>query len=776
MQKPKPSRTSLRTPPTSKEHRYVAAIFVDDFGISRKLSVSSASSFSKKKLAAAARRVVKLADAELDRAMKAGDRETALAIRRLRQQERAADQRIAAFFRRRIKTVEPEIEKIQHQPKVKITSRWPFREVALPRYNAVVFDSQKRRGVFMRVEYYGAKTSRPGVALRVGKYIFAGSALDEAGRPMFESNLGLSVEEALCGFDHLEQINRSAQKNAKVIFHTVLALDYRWSKEQQFQAAREWAEECFGKQGLPYAIALHAPDPDGDPRNWHAHVISSYRPMTRIGPNEWDVGEALRTDLDNPQSMQLLRENFARAMTRMSREAGQCERHTALSHAARGLPVEPQIHLGEGRTRKARAGEHVAANEENHSRVARSLRALASAELGKAKKDMDRMKRQLEAARNKLATPIKSLRVPSRPSFSSNFTVSAFPPLPDLRKVEPIAAVDLPARASTVSPFRMPVRQEPTKIPPLCSLDFANLRIPPISPQVSVPTVPDFPIRPARAFSKIEPITTIAVPKLAPQTFELSLPNISSGPVPPLVSMDEFPRPSRILEFAEQDDIAADRADAMARAHPSPGENGPRLDLEQLMAHLRKKKRLIRRVGNGFVLPADMLDDMGLDPGFLSTPDAQDALRAEHFQQVESIGPIVAYFAAKPGDLYAVSGGWRAHRDVPLSIREEVDCWSAEPRVQSALGRLSAMHDVVAGSSEYQRRIGLVHDIIYPRARVQTRPLDDTETGPRGAAVSPAETDTDPAMKDNRDPAADKTAPGPVGWPFPGSDPGRGGG
>ena len=775
MQKTKPSRTSFRTPPTSKEHRYVAAVFVDDFGISRKLSVSSASSFSKKKLAAAARRVVKLADAELDRAMKAGDRETALAIRRLRQQERAADQRIAGFFRRRIKTVEPEIEEIQHQPKVKITSRWPFREVALPRYNAVVFDSQKRRGVFMRVEYYGAKTSKPGVAMRVGKYIFAGSALDDAGRPMFESNLGLSVEEALCGFDHLEQINRSAQKNAKVLFHTVLALDYRWSKEQQLQAAREWAEECFGQHGLPYAIALHAPDPDGDPRNWHAHVISSYRPMTRVGPNQWEVGEALRTDLDNPQSMQLLRENFARAMTRMSREAGQCERHTALSHAARGLPVEPQIHLGEGRTRKARAGEHVAANEENHSRVARSLKALASAELGKAKKDMDRMKRQLEAARNSLATPIKSLGVPSRPSLTSTFTLPALPPLPDLQKVEPIASVDLPTRAITVSPFRMPVRQEPTRIPPLCLLDFANLRIPPITPQVNVPAVPGLPIQPAQAFGKIEPITTLAVPKLTPQTFEFSLPNMSSGPVPPLISMGEIPWPSRAVEIAEQDDIAAARSDAMAQAHPSPHENGPRLDLEQLMARLRKKKRLIRRIGNGFVLPADMLEDMGLNPGLLSLPVAQDALRAEHFQQVESIGLIVGHFAAKPGDLYAVTGGRRAHQDVPRDIGEEVDRWLMEPIIQSALRELSAMHDVVADSREYQRRMDLLHNIIYPRAKGQAQPLDDTATTPRGAAVSPARTDTEVEVKNDHEPRAGETAPGPVGWPFPGSDSGRGG-
>ena len=33
--------------------------------------------------------------------------------------------------------------------------------------------------------------------MRVGRYIFVGLALDDARRPMFESNIGLSNEEAL---------------------------------------------------------------------------------------------------------------------------------------------------------------------------------------------------------------------------------------------------------------------------------------------------------------------------------------------------------------------------------------------------------------------------------------------------------------------------------------------------------------------------------------------------------------------------------------------------
>ena len=306
------------------------------------------------------------------------------------------------------------------------------------------------------------------------------------------------------------------------------------------------------------------------------------------------------------------------------------------------------------------------------------------------------------------------------------------------------------------------------KIPQLFSLDFANLRTPPIVPQVNVPAVPALPIQAARAFSNIKPITTLAVPKLTPQLFELSPPNKPSGPVPSLIPMDLFPRPSRALELAKQDDIAAGQSDAMPPTVPSPSESGPRLDLEEIMARLRKKKRLIRRAENGFVLPADVVEDMGLDPSLLSAPAAQDLLRAEHFRQVDDIGRIVEHFAAKPGDLYAVPSGRRAHQDVPREIREEVDRWLMEPTIQSALRKLSRLDDVDAASLEYQRRIDLLHKLIYPRAKVRVQPLDDMRTAPRDAAISPADSDNDVAMNDDREPSAYKTSPGSAGWPEPG--------
>ncbi|PZT91723.1 MAG: hypothetical protein DI637_01640 [Citromicrobium sp.] len=773
MQKTKSSRSSDRTPPTSKEHRYIAATFFDNFGISRRLTVASASSFSKKKLAAAARRTVRMADAELDRAMRSGDRETALAIRRLRKRERAADQAVSSFIRRRIKTIEPEIEKIKHQPKAKITPRSRFLDIALPRYGKVIFDSQKRRGVFMRVQYYGAKTAKPGVAMRVCKYIFRGCALDDEGRPMFDSNLGLSVEEAICGFDHLEQINRSAQKNAKVLFHTVLALDHRWSKEQQFQVAREWAEECFGRHGLPHAIALHEPDPDGDARNWHAHVLSSYRPMVRIGPNEWDVGEALRTDLDNPASMQVLRENFARAMTRMSREVGQCEQHTALSNAARGLPIEPQKHLGEARTRQARAGNFVAANEENHSRVERSLAALAQMELFKVDKEIERRRHELAAARSRMAKTIKSLRAPSRAIDCTRISLPRGISHPLPRVAKPIASVNVQARSISVSAFQLPSRSEPVALSRTSSLKIANLRFSPKSPEGSRFRLPPPARDDERKLGKAAAVSTPHLPTLSPQCSGFSCPDAKPWPVPSLISMEKFAQPQRSLDFAEQDQ-KTEQVQQAPSDDASTGKSDLPLDLEQLFKQLKKKKRLVHRAGRFFALPADVLEEGGVRPESLSTPAAQEALRTEHRQQVDDLGRLVDHFAAKPGDLYPVAVGWRAHQDVPRDIRDELDRWLMEPQLQAVLRNLSLMAEIEKGSEEHGLRIGVIYDLLYPTAKSQAPPPpSDAQAGPLEGAIFNREVEPEAPRETKPRSPADEPAPRPAGTTFPQPDVGR---
>ena len=350
MAKQNPPRFAVRKTPQPKTHKYVEAIFVDDYGRERSLTTSTAKSFSKKKLDAASRALTRKISRDTDRSLVASDRETVRAIRSLRAQERSSELALKRFYRRYIRTILPPSRKIAHKPPKPRKMIWPSSSIALPKYDAPIRDKFNRRSVFFRVRYYSSRTARPGVCKRVTVYIFQGAALDSDGLPMVATNVGLSIDEAVCGLDHLEQINRSAQKGAKVLNHAVLAMDHRWTKEQMLEVGEEWAEDCFGSHDLPFVISLHEPPPEGDQRNWHLHIVWSWRPLERIGDHEWSVGEGLRTDLDGADGIKLLREKLAQKMTEMSFRSGHPDLYTALSYAARGLPVEPQIHLDEGRT------------------------------------------------------------------------------------------------------------------------------------------------------------------------------------------------------------------------------------------------------------------------------------------------------------------------------------------------------------------------------------------------------------------------------------------
>lgn len=232
---------------------------------------------------------------------------------------------------------------------------------------------------------------------------------------MFRSNVGETIEEVVCGFDHLEQVNRSAQKGAKVLNTAVLAMDHRWTREQMIEVGEAWAEERFGQYGLPFAIALHEPPPDGDERNWHIHVNWSWRPLERIRAYEWLVSEGLRTHLDGREGMRVLRNRFAALSTEMSFRRGDCDVYTGLSHAARGLPIEPQKKLHEEKTRHARAGEFVADNEENHERVLRSKAAMIDDDL---RREAERLVELQEIARRIAARIAQHVTIPRIPSIA----------------------------------------------------------------------------------------------------------------------------------------------------------------------------------------------------------------------------------------------------------------------------------------------------------------------------------------------------------------------
>lgn len=494
------------------------AVFVDDYGRERALTTDSAKSFSKKKLDAASRALERKCNLAMDKAIRASDRETARATRKLQRKELELDWAIARFFRRRIRTTVPPTGKIKHDPpKPRSVHVRPSRP-ALPSYRAPLRDRRGRLGVFFRCRYYGAKTARPGVASRVTKYIYRGAATDAAGMPMWRTNVGASVEEAVCGFDHLEVINRSSQKNAKVVYHAVLAMDHRWTPEQMLEVGEQWARERFGNYGLPYAISLHAPPPDGDERNWHLHAVWSWRTLQRVGDHEWLVGEALRNDLDGADGMRLLRERFAGISTLMSFEAGHCDVFTALSHAARQLPVEPQINLGEARTRRARAGEFVEANEENHERVLRSEAAMIEDDLRREEERLDREIEVARSSRGRTAVIRPMLSVPAAPYVVARLLPPLKAEVTEAISASAVQAIHLPPSIPTIAPSAAPAITMPRSS--IGMKEFANLRIsavqrspePPVPPPITRPHLLEAPLRKFTVPSRARSVPLPALP------------------------------------------------------------------------------------------------------------------------------------------------------------------------------------------------------------------------------------------------------------------------
>ena len=478
MPKPKSSRSAVRTTPQPEKHQYVRAVFVDDYGRDRALTVETAKSFSKKKLGAASSAGAKKADREMAWAIEASDRKTARAIRKLRKQERKADRSIARFFRRKIRTVEQPTGKIKHRPP-KPRMIKPSRGMsALPSYGGFIRDRQNRIGVFIDIRYYSSRTSKPGVAIRTAKYIWNGAALDADGVPVFRSNIGATIEEVVCGLDHLEQVNRSAQRGAKILNSAVLAVDHRWTREQMLEVGEAWAKERFGQYALPYAIALHEPPPDGDERNWHIHALWSWRPLERVDEYEWLVAETLRTELDGREGLRLLRERFAAVSTVMSFHRGECDVYTGLSHAARGLPIEPQIKLYEEKTRRARAGEFVPDNEKNHERVLRSKAALIDDDLRREDERLAREAERIRRSAAKVAKTMRTFKAPSLPFTTVALSASVrqisaqtFRALSIANaRVPKFPIMTVPSRADGLSQRLRPLREA------LRSAQFANLR------------------------------------------------------------------------------------------------------------------------------------------------------------------------------------------------------------------------------------------------------------------------------------------------------------
>lgn len=242
----------------------------------------------------------------------------------------------------------------------------------MPRYAMPIRTARGLLFPFQRTVYRNAKSSKQDVAKDLVRYGADGAHEFKDGTLGFFSSVGQSVEEAAEAFDELERVNRSAAGNAKVVHHMIIQSMHELPPEEQWAMLLRYCDQVFGSQDLPYSACLHAPSEQGDQRNWHAHIVFSYRPMLRTDQAEWQIGRAIRTDLDCPEQWTRMRFLLSEELNRTAEMHGVDKRYTHLSYAAAGLDYIPQQHLGAGLTAKVRRGETVELNEQNLAVVARN--------------------------------------------------------------------------------------------------------------------------------------------------------------------------------------------------------------------------------------------------------------------------------------------------------------------------------------------------------------------------------------------------------------------
>ena len=135
------------------------------------------------------------------------------------------------------------------------------------------------------------------------------------------------------------------RKDAKVAREYELALPHELKPAQRHALAREFGEAVVDRFGVAADIAIHAPHPEGDQRNWHAHVLTTTRMVSAEG-----LGAKTR-ELDVIQTagpaVEALRALWAVQVNRALERAQVAERvdHRSLERQGQGHLVATQ-HLG----------------------------------------------------------------------------------------------------------------------------------------------------------------------------------------------------------------------------------------------------------------------------------------------------------------------------------------------------------------------------------------------------------------------------------------------
>jgi ATP-dependent exoDNAse (exonuclease V) alpha subunit len=153
------------------------------------------------------------------------------------------------------------------------------------------------------------------------------------------------------------------RSNSRVAREYQVALPPELSAEERVTLARSFSREIADRYNVAVDLAVHAPRPEGDPRNFHAHLLATTREVTPdgLGPK---TGLDRKEEFSRELGLPTLREEFANLRARWAeltndalREANVEARVDHRSLEAQGVDREPQARLPWGAYKAERRGE-----------------------------------------------------------------------------------------------------------------------------------------------------------------------------------------------------------------------------------------------------------------------------------------------------------------------------------------------------------------------------------------------------------------------------------
>ena len=158
-------------------------------------------------------------------------------------------------------------------------------------------------------------------------------------------------------------------RNGRVAREYLVALPHELPEQGRIQLARHLAREIADRHRVAVDLAVHDPRPQGDSRNFHAHLMATTREALESGLGAkagLDMSAFNRERLYLPpgiREMRLLRERWADLANEAMHSAGLAERIDHRTLAAQGIDREPQPRIPYAAVQMERRGERTEAGD-----------------------------------------------------------------------------------------------------------------------------------------------------------------------------------------------------------------------------------------------------------------------------------------------------------------------------------------------------------------------------------------------------------------------------